>query len=858
MATNIPVQHKRSSTASNTPSAAQLEIGEIAINFADKKIYTKDASNNIILIGSADDEVVISTTAPTGASLFEGVLWYNTTSNFLQVYNGSTWDPVQFTGNEITTGNTSFAGVNGAPSGSGTIGSPYGITATVSSGETTLVDTVTITGLQAGQLVSITDTNSAANGGRIWVNNNIANASGTLIFNIYCTDLPASANGTTYTPNLKIGNSSVYIGGTFTSQSVFPQTLNYPQDTNSVSTFWSSPNTTLTSTGDIRLSTNNATFSTSISVNSGDTIYTKWNGAAGSGVGIDSAHGTTISGVVTASYNSATNTASLTVDKSFTFSFTDQFGLPQSSNVFSNVVTATGINSYAYVTGTTDGINLRYSKNGNGYAAVPTSGTSVSLVKDDQIQFRLTTGGTAEDSDTATITIGQTTDAWSVTTADAGGGIVDKPVILTPTDGGTNISTGVSITTTNFASVAGTHVSTDWEVYTDAALTTLFLDSIGDTLNLVSWTPPGLGGNTTYHVRVRHTDSAANTSEWSQTVSFTTLTVGGFITLGNAILNPGAPFTAYTASAGTVPRWFSNVINNGVTINRTLPGTSADFRVWSDSILSRDQEINIRNANSVVQSLNGNVYLAQINNKPLASTDGGVSWSRVGDSGCQYGLGSRITDTVIMVGGINRFVGTSFSKPITGESFSCVANDGVTNDWYVFNSTDYKRSTNDGVTWTDLTTNGTPPVYVGGSCFTNGTTFYGWVWGSSATTVHSLGGPSNGLPLAASVFSTFNPSTGTTTELFQNDQDSDYGPGAPIYQQVYNLNGGQNSIVVSFAQDQYVNSTDITGIAKTNDGGATWTNITVAVDTACGGRTAAIGSDGEFFYASGTNAIKFI
>ena len=42
------IQIKRSSTASAVPTSGNLAVGELALNLADKKLYTKDASNNII------------------------------------------------------------------------------------------------------------------------------------------------------------------------------------------------------------------------------------------------------------------------------------------------------------------------------------------------------------------------------------------------------------------------------------------------------------------------------------------------------------------------------------------------------------------------------------------------------------------------------------------------------------------------------------------------------------------------------------------------------------------------------------------------------------------------------------------
>lgn len=44
----LQIKPKRSSVASQTPTTSNLEAGEIAINLADKKLYVRDTSNNIL------------------------------------------------------------------------------------------------------------------------------------------------------------------------------------------------------------------------------------------------------------------------------------------------------------------------------------------------------------------------------------------------------------------------------------------------------------------------------------------------------------------------------------------------------------------------------------------------------------------------------------------------------------------------------------------------------------------------------------------------------------------------------------------------------------------------------------------
>ena len=81
MATKIIL--KKSSVAGNSPSIAQIEQSELAINLVDRKIYTKDNSNNIITL----DGAYVGASAPSASS--EGDLWYDTANNALKAYDGS-------------------------------------------------------------------------------------------------------------------------------------------------------------------------------------------------------------------------------------------------------------------------------------------------------------------------------------------------------------------------------------------------------------------------------------------------------------------------------------------------------------------------------------------------------------------------------------------------------------------------------------------------------------------------------------------------------------------------------------------------------------------------------------------------
>ena len=81
MATKILL--KKSVTGGASPLTSDLDQGELAINLVDRKIYTKDSSNNITEITGA----YVDNAAPSNP--VEGDLWYDTTNNLLKAHNGT-------------------------------------------------------------------------------------------------------------------------------------------------------------------------------------------------------------------------------------------------------------------------------------------------------------------------------------------------------------------------------------------------------------------------------------------------------------------------------------------------------------------------------------------------------------------------------------------------------------------------------------------------------------------------------------------------------------------------------------------------------------------------------------------------
>jgi hypothetical protein len=112
---------KKSSTASAVPDAGSLEPGELAVNLADAKLYSKTAGGTVILVGSANSGTVTSVAASggtTGLSFTGSPITTSgtlTLSGTLVVSNGGT-GATTLTGVVIGNGTSAFTTV-AAPSG---------------------------------------------------------------------------------------------------------------------------------------------------------------------------------------------------------------------------------------------------------------------------------------------------------------------------------------------------------------------------------------------------------------------------------------------------------------------------------------------------------------------------------------------------------------------------------------------------------------------------------------------------------------------------------------------------------------------------------------------------------------------
>jgi hypothetical protein len=73
---------KKSSTASQIPTALQLDVGELAVNLADQKLYSKNAGGTVVLVGTG---VSGSTPIMSNTTTVDSNLSINTGQNGLSV-----------------------------------------------------------------------------------------------------------------------------------------------------------------------------------------------------------------------------------------------------------------------------------------------------------------------------------------------------------------------------------------------------------------------------------------------------------------------------------------------------------------------------------------------------------------------------------------------------------------------------------------------------------------------------------------------------------------------------------------------------------------------------------------------------
>lgn len=112
------VQIKRSSVAGKQPNVSDLQVGELALNFADGLIYSKNTTGNIVVVGASTNysnvkaNVTVSASAPSSNQI--GDVWINsdTGKEYLWYNDGSSYQWVEENGGlYVSTQITEVAGI---------------------------------------------------------------------------------------------------------------------------------------------------------------------------------------------------------------------------------------------------------------------------------------------------------------------------------------------------------------------------------------------------------------------------------------------------------------------------------------------------------------------------------------------------------------------------------------------------------------------------------------------------------------------------------------------------------------------------------------------------------------------------
>ena len=242
---------------------------------------------------------------------------------------------------------------------------------------------------------------------------------------------------------------------------------------------WNGNTTTLTATWPLLISADNVNFGSTATIQQGRTLYLIWDGAPGSGSGIDSPHGTVLEGTVTSSEGEVWY-YEFTVQKEVTFLIHESVDSNEEVGGYSTTRTyeVTGVNSYVYPHGSSTGDSAQYelltnsSTRQTGYLDLPatdiSSPASNFMVNGDTFRLRHRNANAIDTASTYNIKMAGDSAGWTTVTAGAAA-VPTTPRFTSPHNSETqrNFDVDGMIISSEFKQSDGTttgHVSTDWEI----------------------------------------------------------------------------------------------------------------------------------------------------------------------------------------------------------------------------------------------------------------------------------------------------------------------------------------------------------------------------------------------------------
>lgn len=164
---------------------------------------------------------------------------------------------------------------------------------------------------------------------------------------------------------------------------------------------------------------------------------------------------------------------------------------------------------------------------------------------------------------------------------------INQPVDFPP-EGGTLSASSFS----TIPSGLDTHASTDWQLSKASNFSVIETQSMGDTVNLTSWTVPiTLDAGDTYYARVRYHADSIGTSAWSPTRTFTVLNTADI----PSIISPGNGETEVQETPQIVSSAFNSVTAES--------HSYSDWVIRNNSTSSVVYEVNASSSNKTTLSV---------------------------------------------------------------------------------------------------------------------------------------------------------------------------------------------------------------------------------------------------------------
>lgn len=196
---------------------------------------------------------------------------------------------------------------------------------------------------------------------------------------------------------------------------------------------------------------------------------------------------------------------------------------------------------------------------------------------------------------------------------------INAPSITMPTAGDLTVDTTPTFASTDFSvtNLTATHVSSDWQIATDAGFTNLVASVTDSTTNKTTWSTTGLTPGASYHSRVRHRSDVSGSngsfySDWSADCAFT-VTVDD-----RSIKTPEVSIVGGSTSVSKTAPVFNGTAF--VPLNFTDTHVSSDWQIATDSAFT-----------NVIHSSTGSTSNKVSWSPTTALSDGTVYYAR-----CRY------------------------------------------------------------------------------------------------------------------------------------------------------------------------------------------------------------------------------